>query len=865
VSDTTISPTEPDAEAKRLIDAYMDETKSAKPHGHSWHGIKPGDFASGKAILKSSPETQVAVAMTLERLSFRTNVTTREERAQMAPLQDQLLKRNLPFSAADMETFATRVLEGTHGWEWLIKPLQLYRGRGGELTPKLREMVAGIIPRFRLAENAYYRKQRAALEEILGAGTETPEAEPDGGDAWSDRVLADLKAMDEDRARTWRRLFSVADRAEGGKPTKEWQASARSLRESLGETFAPTVVRWLSVVTAPPATQHTRTRIYESDLQTLPFDYAYTTYSTDRNLSILKGLAWACVGETSAEVARALAKAAEGALKKVPGVGPWGVRAAFAAVWALSEMPCPDAVPELVRLRNRVKHRSTLNAVEKAIEAVARRVGLPREELEDLSVPTYGLDADGAAREEFGDCAATLRLTPEGKVETQWCGANGKPVKAVPASAKADHADEVKEFKASADALGKMLTAQRDRLERALFPARAWTFGKWREQYLGHPLLGHLSRRLLWRVGAGESAVVVLPVGDALTDESGETVSGFPDDAPVRLFHPLDADAETVLRWRAALEARGIVQPFKQAHREIYLLTDAERNTGTYSNRFAGHVLKQHQFNSLCALRGWRNQLRLMVDDANQPPALELPDHGLRAEFWTEPLGNDYGTDTNDTGTYLYLSTDRVCFYPLDAAPNYAHASGGPYEPRPDWETVDGRPVRRPVENRAVPLADIPPLVLSEVLRDVDLFVGVASVGNDPTWADGGPDGRHRAYWEEYSFGELSATAKTRGEVLARLLPRLKIAGRTRVEGRFLHVRGDLRAYKIHLGSGNILMEPNDQYLCIVESRSADATTQPLFLPFEGDSRLSLILSKAFLLAEDTKITDPTILRQIKP
>jgi len=32
---------------------------------------------------------------------------------------------------------------------------------------------------------------------------------------------------------------------------------------------------------------------------------------------------------------------------------------------------------------------------------------------------------------------------------------------------------------------------------------------------------------------------------------------------------------------------------------------------------------------------------------------------------------------------------------------------------------------------------------------------------------------------------------------------------------------GDLRTYKIHLGSGNVLMEPNGQYLCIVPTRGA--------------------------------------------
>jgi hypothetical protein len=160
-------------------------------------------------------------------------------------------------------------------------------------------------------------------------------------------------------------------------------------------------------------------------------------------------------------------------------------------------------------------------------------------------------------------------------------------------------------------------------------------------------------------------------------------------------------------------------------------------------------------------------------------------------------------------------------------------------------------------------LAEVPALVLSEVLRDVDLFVGVASVGNDPTWQDGGPDGRFREYWASYSFGELSATAQTRRDLLDRLVPRLSIADRARVDGRFLVVRGDLRTYKIHLGSGNILMSPNDQYLCIVPKQSPE-TTGNVFLPFEGDRVLAVILSKALLLAKDTQITDQTITQQIR-
>jgi len=36
-------------------------------------------------------------------------------------------------------------------------------------------------------------------------------------------------------------------------------------------------------------------------------------------------------------------------------------------------------------------------------------------------------------------------------------------------------------------------------------------------------------------------------------------------------------------------------------------------------------------------------------------------------------------------------------------------------------------------------------------------------------------------------------------------------------------------------------------------------TTENIFLPFEGDNGLSIILSKAMLLAEDYKTTDTTI------
>ena len=104
-------------------------------------------------------------------------------------------------------------------------------------------------------------------------------------------------------------------------------------------------------------------------------------------------------------------------------------------------------------------------------------------------------------------------------------------------------------------------------------------------------------------------------------------------------------------------------------------------------------------------------------------------------------------------------------------------------------------------------------------MRDVDLFVGVCSVGNDPQWLDRGVIPEYREYWMDYSFGDLTEIANTRKLILEKLIPGLKIREQAGIDGKYLRITGRIREYKIHIGSTNILMEPNDQYLCIVPGR----------------------------------------------
>ncbi|WP_228000176.1 DUF4132 domain-containing protein [Nocardia australiensis] len=672
---------------------------------------------------------------------------------------------------------------------------------------------------------AVYRRgacERYQDSRVAEVARQCPEPVVNVGEQWADRAL-ELACSSPG----WHDLLAFATTATMGRPNAKWEKTGRALLAKV-DSFDEKVLSLLELV-GRPRTLPLRHRLAEDPGLNDEYD--------PFNANAVRGLLWLLTYRPpQPTTARILGGLVETSLRKIKGLGPRNPKMANAGVYALSQVSSEAALGELARLAATVTYKGTLKLINAALETKAHALGLTRTQIEEMAVPTYGLTSVGTAEFAFGAVSATV--TVDG-TKAVLCWFTSKPVKSVPAAVKRDHAEELKELEAAAKDIGKMLTAQVERLDRQFLERRTWDYPSWREYYIDHPLVGTIARRLLWTV----DGVTCGYADGALRDVADNPVGG----DVVELWHPLGRSTEEILAWRDWLECKNIRQPFKQTHREVYLLTDAERHTGTYSNRFAAHILRQHQFHALAAVRGWRNKLLLDADTSVPPPTRELPQWGVRAEYWVEGDRDDIGdVDITESSSYLRLRTDQVRFYPIDAPQNLANSAfhggfHGSAEP--------------------LPLSDVPELVLSEVLRDVDLFVGVASIGNDPTWYDGGPNGRFADYWTDYSFGDLNQTAQTRRDLLTRLLPRLAIGHQCTVEDRFLHVRGTKHSYRIHLGSGNVLIDPNNRYLCIVPSAR---TTEPdSFLPFDGDRILSVILSKALLLANDTKIADPTVLSQL--
>ncbi|MDH5324870.1 MAG: DUF4132 domain-containing protein [Gammaproteobacteria bacterium] len=646
---------------------------------------------------------------------------------------------------------------------------------------------------------------------------QVPPYEPGNGrfGALLKNKLQSLDTQEQDR---WNALFNHLASAGAGRPSQKFLKSANSHIDTIGiDKFKQVTNSLLQTAT-------------EFEIESVFNDYySVPEFVESYSNNLIKGLVWSLSRFHDRETLHTIVKLSEKCFKKVPGFGPTATAIGNACLYTLANSIGLEGIAHLTRLKLKIRQNNTRKLIHKYIEEQASKRGIKPAQIEQMAVPEYGLTL-GERSDSFDDYQLVLKLSTVGKTEFQWIKPDGSIQKTVPAfvKSKTSLSDKLKKIKDIAKQVKQDSSTQRDRIDRLYVENLSLNMDDFQKYYLHHGLVSQIARKLIWNL----DKQAALYVNDEWQNEQGEVIQ-VPDEAEIRLWHPIDTTAETVLAWRERLEQLQIKQPIKQAYREIYILTDAEINTRVYSNRMAAHLIKQHQFGSLASIRGWKYALMGYFDGGGDSIASKvLSEYKLSAEFWINELTN---TSDNyyDNGIWSYVATDQVRFVDED--------------------------------RNAVPLVDVPPMAFSEIMRDVDLFVGVASVGNDPEWQDGGPQGRqdYRDYWHSYSFGDLSEVAKTRKSVLERLLPRLKIRNVAHIDGKFLIVKGKKNTYKIHIGSGNILIAPNDRYLCIVPGRGKDTKIDQLYLPFEGDTGLSIVLSKAFLLMDDDKIKDPTIVSQL--
>jgi len=802
-----------------LVDAMWHDVKGGG--GRWWEAVANHD--SVKAVLNGPDETRRAVALVLAerqvRSGFRIGYDDRQQFE--GRVLGSLGGRRPKFTSDEAESIVELAARTERDFRYFeLLPFHVGVAERYAKDHGIDRILGALERLLKRVEEADTQGGQAAIRgrirALLGVGSDAWDLSPiDASDAWGAQMRGEIPQLAVDPGVVSALLLHLATPL-APTPTKAWERRCRELVSS--GSGVPQVLELMLTSSAKMREEHRAAvdRAYrhaaatgdDADLRAIPIVWAVIN---DTNEKLLRGAIWAAAYSGEPWVAYAL--------ERQPDV---------AALRALASLDDPAARAALARLYATTRDRGARKQLERALETAAQRSGTPVSSVLEGAAATHDLDENGRVAFPVGELTGSIELGTDGRARTVWMRGDIR-LRGLPKDVRESHPADVRQVEQTAERIRETVTAERLRIEELFAEERTWTWDEWRRAYLEHPLTGRIVRGLIWAffdergdrvsaIGAGHPSGPWRTATDERVDVSRRQV---------RLWHPLHATDGEIQAWRDHLLARELVQPIKQAFREIYRLTPAEEQTEVYSNRFAGHVLRYQQAYALMRGRGWStNYLGPHSDGYSGTAKRTFRSAGIRAEFYHEAV--EMGL------TAEWCVTDQVRFLMADAR--------------------DGA--------QPLPLRDVPARVFSEAMRDVDLFVSVTSIGNTPDWADRGLR-QFDDYWERWAFGELTELAKVRRETIAKIIPQLAIADRLVLEDRWLRVRGDLATYRIHLGSSNIQIEPSSTYLCIVPGRGSNAK---VFLPFDRDDDvgLSLVLSKAFLLAGDAKITDETILRQIR-
>jgi hypothetical protein len=686
-----------------------------------------------------------------------------------------------------------------------------------EIRAELRRLQFHYAPTATGKIEERVQKTRNLLAELMQV---EGEQEPDPGRGpWSRIVFDEISACGEITRSGWHELLHHCRALEQAVPASKWRKRGRDLAHALNEsTVWTTLQRWLALGPTPGQPAEACSPIEDSSYQ--------------------KGAVWLLALSQRPEAASTIGDFAVACLRKIPTIGAVSQKVGFACVQALGSMECPEAVSQLARLRAKIKYSVALRLIERCLEQAAERNRMTVDELEDLASPSYSLDAEGQMKIAVGDASATVRLSPAGLVAVIWRSEDGELVKSVPSHTKKAFAKEVKSVSALAKDLEQAYLAQRYRLESSFLRPRAMSPAHWHQYFVEHPLLGFLGRSLIWVFSdeQGWEGSGVYRDG-RVCDLGGEIV----DTAPairVRLWHPLSSGTSEVQQWRQRIFELGVQQPFRQAYREFYEVTEEERKTRIYSNRFAGTLMRQHQFSSLCRARGWSYRLMGAGFDGFNVPTKLLAPWSMHAEFYVDlptdrqpSLANSALAEQSDSGINLFLGSDQVRFYR---------------------------------NRREIEIAEVPAVVYSEVMRDVDLFTSICAVGSDETWSDQGDRGTGLPAASK-DPEEFSAIFALRIDMLSRVLPFMVIASRCKIESVWLIVQGKLGTYRILIPWGTVsrMTDKGARQISIpqklLEAVPVDFSASLIDL----DHRTEMILRKAHVLANDWNIDSPELIRQL--
>ena len=365
----------------------------------------------------------------------------------------------------------------------------------------------------------------------------------------------------------------------------------------------------------------------------------------------------------------------------------------------------------------------------------------------------------------------------------------GKELKSLPTKLKKDkYIEDIKEVHKN---LKEQYRRSRKMLEEAMEDGIEF-YGYEIENLMTNPVIAPILKSLVFKMGNDLGYYI----DKKLKSVKKKSVT-IKDDSLLKIAHCFDLfESGEWSAYQKDIFDRELKQPFKQVFRELYVKTVDEKGRDK-SLRYAGHQVQPAKTVALLKTRRW------IIDGQEGLEKVYYKKNIIAKIFaladWFSPA--DIEAPTLEEVQFF----DRKTFKPI---------------------LID----------------DVPDLIFTEVMRDLDLVVSVAHIG------DVDPEASH-------------STIEMRKAIVEFNCKLFKLKNVTFTENHAL-IKGERAEYSIHLGSGLIHQKAGSAINVLpVHSQHRGR----VFLPFiDDDPKTAEIMAKVILFAQDDRIKDVFILEQIK-
>ncbi|EFC2239249.1 DUF4132 domain-containing protein [Escherichia coli] len=305
----------------------------------------------------------------------------------------------------------------------------------------------------------------------------------------------------------------------------------------------------------------------------------------------------------------------------------------------LADIGSDVALMLLNGIARKIKFKALQEHAREKINIVAENRGLTMAELEDRLAPDLGLDSSGSLILDFGPRKFTVGF--DETLKPVVCDANGKVLKDLPKPNQSDDktlaTDAVNLFKQLKKDVRAIASQQITRLEQAMCQRRRWTAEQFRLFLVEHPLVRHLTRRLLWGVYNDENALITCfrVAEDSTYSDAQDELFTLPA-GNIGIPHVLEISPESAAAFRQIYADYELLPPFQQLERGSYHLADNERNTHELT-RWQGRLCQAGRIVGL-ERRGWQR-----LEESGSVYAMRKTTPHGDLELETEPFSLIYG------------------------------------------------------------------------------------------------------------------------------------------------------------------------------------------------------------------------------